>query len=422
MTPLRRLTPLLLIALIPLGACGRPGPGQAAASRATVPNVGIAPERPAALAAAPAVPAAPAVTTTSPQRTTTTTTTTTDPGGVGADTTDAGTTEPDGSVAIGPGGIETDPARRKWLEFTENADPDSFAGGATLADIVGGNRVLMIGDSVMASTSARYGGEMCDSVITGGWDVEVDAETGRFIDFGDKVLDQRLDADFDVVVILLGNNYDANPDVYEEYLRDLVERIDDRPVILSTVTVFQPNRMEVNNIIYDIAQDFVNIRVLDWAGETETNAALTGGDGLHLSDAGRGRLADMVAAELGDAPSGAGEGDCLGSSFTDDSAGQDNTGPLEGQVTVPPNGPSNTSQNTTRPTVPGTGPAESSIPQSTTPGGGTGGGGTTVGPTVPPTQATTPVTQPPGPTNPPPTNPPAVTAPPTAPAAPEGGG
>ncbi|MDQ3542960.1 MAG: hypothetical protein M3431_03715, partial [Actinomycetota bacterium] len=142
MTPLRRLTPLLLIALIPLAACGRPGPGQAVVSRATVPNVGIAPERSAALAAAAAVPAAPAVTTTSPQRTTTTTTTTTDPGGVGADTTDAGTTDPDGTVAIGPGGIETDPARRTWLEFTEDADPDSFAGGAALADIVGGNRVL----------------------------------------------------------------------------------------------------------------------------------------------------------------------------------------------------------------------------------------------------------------------------------------
>ncbi len=402
MTPLRRLTPLLLIALIPLAACGRPGPGQAAGSRGTVPNVGIAPERPAALAAAAAAPAAPAVTTTSPQRTTTTATTTTDPGGVGADTTDTGTTELDGNVAIGLGGIETDPARRKWLDFTEDADPESFAGGATLADIVGGNRVLMIGDSVMASTAARYGGEMCDSVITGGWDVEVDAETGRFIEFGDKVLDQRLDADFDVVVILLGNNYDANPDVYEGYLRDLVERIDDRPVILSTVTVFQPNRMEVNNIIYDIAQDYDNIRVLDWAGETETNAALTGGDGLHLSDAGQARLADMVADELGDAPSGAGEGDCLGSSFTDDSAGQDNTGPLDGQVTIPPNGPSNTSQNTTGPTVPRTGPAEPSIPQPITPGGG---GGTTVGTTVPPTQATTPVTQPP------PTAPPVVTAP-----------
>lgn len=405
MTPLRRFSPLLLIALVPLGACGRPGPGQAVVSRATVPHVGVAPERPAAPAVVQAaVPAAPAATTTSLRRTTTTT----DPGGIGAGTTDAETTEPDDTEAIGIGGIETDPARRDWLDFSDDADPDSFAGGAAVADIVDGNRVLMIGDSVMASTSSRYGGEMCDSVVTGGWDVEVDAETGRFVDFGDKVLDQRLDADFDVVVILLGNNYGADPDVYEEYLRDLVERIDDRPLILSTVTVFQPNRMEVNNIIYDIAQDFDNIRVLDWAGETETNTALTGGDGLHLSDAGRARFADMVAEELGDAPNSMGEGDCLRSSFTDDSAGQDNTGPIEGQVTVPPSGPSNTGQGTT-PTAPGTVPASEPAPEPSTPGGGT------TPPTVPgPTTPPAPTDPPPPPTDPPPppTDPPPPTGPP----------
>ena len=255
----------------------------------------------------------------------------------------------------------------------------------------------MIGDSVMASTSSRYGGEMCDSVVTEGWDVEVDAETGRFIDFGDKVLDQRLDADFDVVVIMLGNNYGANPDVFEEYFRDLVERLDDRPVILSTVTVFQPNRTEVNNILYDIAQDFENIRVLDWAGETEANAALTGGDGLHLSDLGRARFAEMVADELGDAPgSTSRDGECLRSSFTDDSVGQGNTGPVEGQVTMPTNNiPSNTNRPTqTTLTVPGT--SDGSIPDGSTPDGGTGGGTPTTVPTVPtvpdppPTQATTP--------------------------------
>ena len=39
----------------------------------------------------------------------------------------------------------------------------------------------MVGDSVMASTSSRYGGEMCNSVVEEGWDVEVDAETGRIV-------------------------------------------------------------------------------------------------------------------------------------------------------------------------------------------------------------------------------------------------
>jgi len=379
----------------------------------------MVPERgePAAAAAAPQpAPAveAPAVTTTDHDDDADTT---------DADTTEAATTEPGDTeadttepedTAFGDGGVETDPARREWLEFVEDADPDSFAGGADLEDIVDGNRMLMIGDSVMASTASRYGGEMCNEVVTSGWDVEVDAETGRFIDFGDKVLDDRLAADFDVVVIMLGNNYGANPGVYEEYLRDLVDRLDDRPVVLSTVTVFQANRTEVNDIIYDIAQDHDNIRVLDWAGETEKNPALTGGDGLHLSDLGRARFAGMVAEELGDAPNALGEGDCLRSSFTDDSAGTGNTGPVEGQVTMPPNSvPSNTSPGTTPTTfstVPGT--VEPTVPETTAPGGGTVGETTppTVPATAPPTEPVTQPTTPPTQATPPPT---VATVPPT---------
>ena len=72
--------------------------------------------------------------------------------------------------------------------------------------------------------------------------------------------------------------------------------------MLSTVSVFQANRVEVNDVIYEIAQDFDNVRVLDWAGETAEYPVLTGGDGLHLTDLGRARFADMVAEELGDAP------------------------------------------------------------------------------------------------------------------------
>ena len=315
------------------------------------------------------------------------------------------TTEPTGN------GIETDPARREWLEFTEEADPETFAGGADAADLVDGNRVIMIGDSVMASTASRYGGEMCDSVVEQGWDVEVDAETGRFVDFGEKVLDQRLQDDFDVAVIMLGNNYGADPAVYEDYLRDIVEQLEPRPIVLSTVSVFQANRVEVNDVIYEIAQDFDNVRVLDWAGETADNPMLTAGDGLHLSDLGRARFADMVAEELGDAP-GFGAGQCLPSAFTDDSAGTSNTGPVEGQVTMPPSTwPSNPNPNPN----PGTTTPPWTAPDTTT----GGGGGETIPPeppdtpaptspeqTTPPTPAPTPAPTPeppPPPTGPPPT-------------------
>lgn len=338
-----------------------------------------------------------------------------------AETTVPGSTDPDDTDVSAPTSADTsDPARREWLEFADDADPDTFAGGAKLKELIDGTRVLMIGDSVMASTSSRYGGEMCDTLTTDGWQVEVDAETGRFIDFGDQVLDQRLDADFDVAVIMLGNNYGANPEVYEEYLHELVDRLEPRPTLLATVTVFQPNRAEVNDIIYDIAQDYDNVRVLDWAGATADDSQLTAGDGLHLSDLGRARFADMVAEELGDAP-GRDDGDCLSSSFTDDSAGSTNTGPVEGQVTMPPS---------TWPTG------------NTTPSGGGGGDTLPVGteppPTAPATEPPPPVTEPPQPTSPPepttpptppptpaPTNPPATvppppTAAPEAPPAPEG--
>ena len=311
----------------------------------------------------------------------------------------AATTEPDDPSESD---AEVDPARHEWLDFTEDADPGTFAGGADVADLVDGNRVIMIGDSVMASTASRYGGEMCDSVIEEGWDVEIDAETGRFIDFGEKVLDERLHDDFDVAVIMLGNNYGADPDVYEEHLREIVELLESRPIVLSTVSEFQPNRADVNDVIYEIAQDFDNIRVLDWSAETAKYPALTGGDGLHLSDLGRARFADMVAEELGDAP-GFGGGNCLQSSFTDDSAGTGNTGPIEGQVTMPPStqasNPNPNPNPTPEPTVPN--------PQPTSPPDTSDGGGDTTppAPTDPPPVVTDPppvVTDPPPPPPPPP--------------------
>ena len=160
---------------------------------------------------------------------------------------------------------------------------------------------------------------MCKELVPRGWDVEVDAESGRFVDFGDRVLDARLDAGWDVAVVMLGNNYGADKAVFADYLDDIVDRLAPRPTVLLTVTEFRPDRADVNDAIYEIAADYDNVRVVDWAAETADDPALVGGDGLHLSDLGRARYADLVGRALGRAP-GFGEGDCLGSDFTDDSA------------------------------------------------------------------------------------------------------
>ena len=158
-----------------------------------------------------------------------------------------------------------------------------------------GNRVILIGDSVMASTSQRYGGEMCAALVPLGWQTEVDAETGRFIDFGDEVLDSRLAAGWDVSVILLGNNYGDNQDVYREYLDAMVARLSPQPVVLLTVTEFKPSRAQVNAVIFEMAQKYPNVVVLDWAAVTAADRRSPGDDGLHLAQAGREALAEQVA-------------------------------------------------------------------------------------------------------------------------------
>lgn len=184
---------------------------------------------------------------------------------------------------------------------------------------VPGNRVILIGDSVLAGTSRRYGGEMCAALVPLGWQTEVDAETGRFIDFGDRVLDSRLAAGWDVSVIFLGNNYGDNQDVYRRYLDAMLARLSPQPVVLLTVSEFKPSRAQVNAVVFEMAQKYPNVVVLDWAAVTGADRALTGDDGLHLTDAGRASLAEQVALILG--PAAVQPGKCLSTGFSNDSSG-----------------------------------------------------------------------------------------------------
>jgi len=184
---------------------------------------------------------------------------------------------------------------------------------------VTGNRVIMIGDSVMAGTAKRYGGEMCAALVPLGWAVEVDAETARFIDFGNEVLKERLPYGWDAAVILLGNNYGGDPDIYRNYLERLVEKLAPRPTVLLTVSEYRAEQLEVNTVIFEIAAAHDNVVVVDWAATTAAHREYLKDDGLHLKDPGRAALARSVAEVMGSAPTPPGK--CLGTNFYDDSAG-----------------------------------------------------------------------------------------------------
>jgi hypothetical protein len=271
-----------------------------------------------------------------------------------------------------------------------------------IGEKVDGNRILMIGDSILTSTSSRYGNHMCNAVVPLGWQVAVEAEPSRFIDFGNSVLDKVLiddpapAEDWDAAVVFLGSNYRGDADEYERELVEILDRLEPRPVVLFTVTEYRPNYVEVNEIVTRLGSERDNVTVLDWAAISASPGVLSG-DGLHPTDTGRRVIAESVAAALGPVE---GIGDCLRSSFRDDSrVGGDSTTVL---------GRRSSGTSTSGSTSPST---TASPPASTVPGGGDDDGdGGVSSTTVPSTGVTTSVA--PNPTNP--TNPTIATT--TAPA------
>lgn len=256
----------------------------------------------------------------------------------------------DGSAPITVGGVGVLPG--SLPSAPSSADPSPLgavtvslphAPSGQVGSRVQGNKVILIGDSVMTSISRRYGDQACNELVPLGWQVEVDAETGRFIEFGNKVLDKRLGAGWDAAVVLLGNNFLFDKAKYSDQLRMLLTRLAPRPTVLLNTTMFRAAQANVNKAIVAEASAFDNVTVVDWASITE-ESRLTGPDGLHLTEAGRSKLAKTIAMVLGPV-SGAGAV-CLKSDFRDDSMGSP-TGPNGSTDTKPSTKPSADSVATT---------------------------------------------------------------------------
>ncbi|MBI4934903.1 MAG: hypothetical protein HY828_13555 [Actinobacteria bacterium] len=274
-------------------------------------------------------------------------------------------------------------------DSAEPAPPDSTVVGTTstlpqqqtVGALAKGNRVILLGDSVLASTSRRYGNNMCEALVPLGWQVEVNAETSRPVQFGNTVLDKRLSAGWDVGVVLLGNNYGGDQDEYRRQLEKIVTRLSPGPVVLLTVSEFTESRVEVNDVIREMADKYDNVHLVQWAQVTADRPDFTGADGLHLTEIGREGLAANVAFALGHAPTTPGK--CLTSSYTNDSGG-----PVTGTTLKPGSTPTTTKK-----------PSGST----TTTDGGSGGSTTSTGgsdPTVtatskPPTSTPTTTAAPP---------------------------
>jgi lysophospholipase L1-like esterase len=287
------------------------------------------------------------------------------------------------------------------------------AASTTTAFHASGNRVLLLGDSILASTSKRYSNDTCKALVPLGWTVEVEAEVSRGIDFGNTVLASRKKAGWDVGVVFLGtNNGGTDGNVYLRELNKIITSFAPSRVVLVTVSEFRPEMKGINDTIRSIAQVYPEqVSVIDWNQITQASPGILHEDGIHPTVEGRQVLANAIATHLGAAPVPATEGKCLDSLFHDDSAGSvDGKGGAGGTATtVKPRTTQTTAPGATPTTVKGGGSGPTTTVKqgsSTTIGGGSGTTtpsastvpqntyGTVAPQTLPP-QTAPPATQPP---------------------------
>jgi hypothetical protein len=174
----------------------------------------------------------------------------------------------------------------------------------------------MIGDSIFAAVSRRYSNMACDRLVPLGWQVAVEAERGRFIDLGLRIVKQKLPQGFDAAVVFLGTNYGKKQDVYKEYLDKILDELAPRPVIILTATEYKPFIQEVNSVIEQEVKTRDNLWLVDWREISQTPGTLWK-DGIHPVDVGNVLLMDSIIKVLGNAPGGD-PGECLKVEFKDD--------------------------------------------------------------------------------------------------------
>ncbi len=205
--------------------------------------------------------------------------------------------------------------------------------GAVLGAVAKGNRLLMIGDSILSSIAKRYGNEACGLLVPQGWSVALEAEAGQFVEFGLDVLDKRWNEGWDAVVIELGTNYAGSQDRYRATLEKILDRIGDKPVVLANTTVFRAPQKKVNAVVDEIFERYPNVSLLDWAAISKSPSVLSG-DRIHPTPKGRVVLATAIARAAGIAPTS--PGDCMKVYFQDDSRVLPDVMPGKDDTTVPP--------------------------------------------------------------------------------------
>lgn len=253
-------------------------------------------------------------------------------------------------------GVVPDPTGSDVL--AENGGVTTVASGRqlTVGEVADGNKVLFIGDSIFAALSRRFNGIACGLLVPLGWQVSVEAERGKPVNLGLDIIDKKLPQGFDAAVLFLGTNYGRDQAKYREMLREILDTLAPRPVIILTATEYKPYIAEVNEVILEEAAARDNLWLLDWR-TISRSPGLLWKDGIHPVADGNDVMMERIIEMLGTAPAPA-NGKCLPSEFADDTPLTNL--PPEASTTTDPNATSTTTDPSGATSVP------SSVPTVTT--------------------------------------------------------
>ncbi len=148
----------------------------------------------------------------------------------------------------------------------------------------------MVGDSIVLSAS-----EELVASAPADWNVQIDAKVSRPTNVGHDIVRGNLAAITDTLVIGLGANDAASPDVFRKRAAALLADVANVPHVfwieIAEVRDYYPM---ANANIRELANSYPNVSIVPWTALATGTPGLTASDGLHLTGPGQQALADAI--------------------------------------------------------------------------------------------------------------------------------
>jgi hypothetical protein len=168
--------------------------------------------------------------------------------------------------------------------------------GAGVPAQVGPRPVYVVGDSVMLGAETAVVAALAPVPVT------VDAQQSRSLLGAVSLLQQHRPEMGDVVVVALGTNDGTDPAEFARRVDLVMGALQGLPHVLwVNQRVFAPGRAQLDAELTAASGRYPNLRVLDWNAVVDANPATVGPDGIHLTDAGKAAMANLVAGAVRDA-------------------------------------------------------------------------------------------------------------------------